>query len=315
MPKNSSSILATALLTVVSAGCSGEAARQTLTTPSPLPESAAVSPALTSSPPSTVRHASAREARVWASTNGWATPADGLLVEGTDTITAISDSCPTKTITVRGVPVALTATTTFTAPLTCETLAVDASVKVTALLTFTASGFTVVATNIAPNGETSTGGTGGGTPGGTGSGKKARGEGVVGAITGTCPTLTMVITGTHVSTTSTTEWIGGTCETLRPGTKVTIDGELKPGGTAVAERVEIRSTPGRRVSGDGRVDAITGDCPAVTLNVRGVNVITSGATTFTGGACADLGPGSHVDVTGDYDGTELTATSVHIKKP
>jgi hypothetical protein len=273
---------------------------------------------MTTGTPTAVRNASAREARVWASTNGWATPADGLLVEGTDTISAISDACPARTITVRAVPVALTATTTFTTPLSCESLAVGTNVRVTALLTFTATGFTVVATNIAPGGSTTGGGDGapgGSGPGGSaGGGKKARGEGVVGSITGTCPTLTMVITGTRVSTTQTTEWVGGTCETLRPGTKVTIDGELRPGGTAVAEKIVIHSIPGQKVSGDGKVDAVTGTCPAVSLTVRGVKVVTTDATEFTGGSCDDIAPGSHVDVTGDYDGTELAATAVHIKK-
>lgn len=149
-----------------------------------------------------------------------------------------------------------------------------------------------------------------------GSGKKARGEGVVGAITGACPELTLVITGTRVSTTATTEYVNGTCETLRPGTKVTIDGELFPGGVATAEKIEIRSVPGgQRVSGDGRVDTVEGSCPALTLTVRGITVVTSADTTFSGGDCDDIRPRSHLDVTGDYDGTQVTATAVHIRRP
>jgi hypothetical protein len=247
--------------------------------------------------------------------------AAGLVVEGADIITAVSGSCPTKSITVRGVPVALTAATTFTAPVTCASLAADMTVKVTALLTYTASGFTVTATNVAPAGEDTDGdddGDGDGTPGtGSGGGKKARGEGVVGAITGSCPTLTLIITGTRVSTTATTTYEGGSCATLRPGTKVTIDGELRPGGTAVAEHIIIRSVPGNKLSGDGRVDSVdsASSCPALTFTVRGVSIVTSAATTFSGGTCGDIRPGSHVDVTGDYDGTELTATAVNIRKP
>ena len=248
--------------------------------------------------------------------------ATGLVVEGTDTITAVSGSCPTKSITVRGVPVALTATTTFTAPITCASLAADMAVKVTALLTYTASGFTVTATNVGPAGD---GGEDGddddddesGTPGTGGGGKKARGEGVIGAITGSCPTLTLIITGTRVSTTGSTTYENGSCETLRQGTKVTIDGELRPGGTAVAEHIIIRSVPGNKLSGDGRVDSVdeSTSCPALTFTVRGVKIVTGAATAFTGGECADLRRGSHVDVTGDYDGTELTASAVHIRKP
>lgn len=312
------SYLAVALCAALAAGCSEGVSRQSLTAPSPITDStsATVSSVMADR---TAGGGTRGEAAVWAASHGWATAADGLVVEGSDSITAVSDACPTKTITVRGVPVALTSATTFTAPLTCATLAVGTSVKVTALLTVTATGFTVTATNLAPAGDD--GGTDGGTDGGSetpntpgGGGKKARGEGVVGAITGNCPTLTLVITGTKVSTTATTEYVNGSCESLRPGTKVKIDGELKPGGTAVAEKIEIERIPGRKVSGDGKVDVVSGSCPSLELTVRGVTVSTSSETTFTGGVCGDIKAGSQIDVTGDYDGTEVTATAVHIKK-
>jgi hypothetical protein len=275
----------------------------------------------------------------WATAHGWSTTptrltadgliaADGLVVEGTDTISAVSGACPTSSITIRGVPVALTNTTTYTSPVTCESLSVGTTVKVTAMLTFTATGFTVTATNVAPAGDdTGTGGgtetpPGSGTPGGgSGKGKKASGEGVIGSITGNCPTLTLVITGTKVSTTPTTTYEGGDCHALRPGTKVKIDGELNPGGTATAEKIEIKSIPAgngggssKRVSGDGKVDTVAGTCPSLELSVRGVQVMTSSETTFSGGACSDVMSGSQIDVTGDYDGTKVVATALRIKK-
>jgi hypothetical protein len=52
----------------------------------------------------------------------------------------------------------------------------------------------------------------------------------------------------------------------------------------------------------------------LTMFVRGVKVTTSAATTFTGGACGDVRSGTEIDVTGDYDGTEVVATDVHIKR-
>lgn len=318
MTRTRYSIPAVALWAVVAVGCSEGVARNTITGPSAASESAlTASTALTIDRTTAARPASAGEVAAWASLHGWSSAADGIVVEATETITAVSGECPTRSITVRGVPVALTSETTFTAPLTCESLAADDIVTVTALLTYTDTGFTVAATNIAPAGDDGSSGGGGtepGTPGTGGGGKKARGEGVVGAITGSCPTLTLVITGTRVSTTETTEYVNGSCETLRPGTKVTIDGELRPGGTAIAEKIEIRRVPGRPVSGDGRVEAVAGACPDLTLTVRGVKVVTSSSTTFTGGACEDLRRGSQIDVTGDYDGTELTATAVAIKR-
>lgn len=317
MTKTRSSILSAALMAVIATGCSESVTRQSITGPSPSDVSAlTATPALTADRSTASRPASGDQVVAWAAAHGWSAAADGIVVEATESITAISGTCPAASITVRGVPVALTSTTTFTAPLTCETLAVGDTVKVTALLTFTDAAFTVTATSIAPAGDDS--GTGGGepgtpTPGPGGGGKKARGEGVIGSITGSCPTLTLVITGTKVSTTATTEYVNGSCETLRPGTKVTIDGELKPGGTAVAEKIEIRRVPGRKVTGDGVVGQVSGACPSLTLTVRGVKVTTSSATTFTDGVCADITTGTHIDVTGDYDGTEVVATDVRIK--
>jgi hypothetical protein len=311
------SVLAIILAAAVTTACSEGVARHSITGPSSSTDNAlTVSPALTADRTTSSRAASAGEVAAWAASHGWSPAADGIVVEATESITAISGTCPAASITVRGVPVTLTSTTTFTAPLTCETLAVGDTVKVTALLTYTDTGFTVTATNIAPAGDDSGTGGGGepGSPGPGGGGKKARGEGVIGAITGSCPTLTLVITGTRVSTTATTEFVNGTCESLRPGTKVTIDGELKPGGEAVAEKIEIRGVPGRKVSGDGKVDAVGGSCPSLELTVRGVKVTTTSETTFTGGVCGDIRAGSHIDVTGDYDGTEVAATALHIKK-
>jgi hypothetical protein len=225
-----------------------------------------------------------------------------LAVEGTDIVTAITGGCPDATIVVRGVPVELTATTEFDDGLTCELLAVDMKVKVSALLTYSDSGYTAQATRVELVGN------------GGGRGKKASGEGVVGAITGSCPTLTLVITGTRVSTTETTEYVNGTCESLRPGTQVKIDGELHPGGEAVAEKIEIQRIPGRKVTGDGLVDTVAGTCPGLTMMVRGIAVVIDEATTFSGGTCATIEPGSHINVTGDYDGTSVAATHVAIKK-
>ena len=230
----------------------------------------------------------------------WAPAADGLGVEGAGIITAVTGACPTPTIVVRGVPIAITETTVFEEALACGSLAVDQRVRVKALLTHDGSDYTVEAAYVAVVDESG------------GAGRKASGEGVIGAITGTCPTLGLVITGTKVATTVTTEYVNGTCESLRSGTHVTIDGELRPGGTAIAEKIEIRRVPGRPVTGDGPVGSVSGTCPNLTMKIRGIAVVADGATTFSGGTCSSIGPGTHVDVTGEYDGTTVTATAVAI---
>jgi len=236
-----------------------------------------------------------------ASTESWAPAAEGLGVEGAGLISAITGGCPTPTIVVRGVPIAITATTVFEDSLACGSLAVNQRVRVKALLTHDGAGYTVEATYVAQVDDSG------------GAGRKASGEGVVGAITGTCPTLGLVITGTKVSTTATTEYVNGTCASLRPGTQVKIDGELRPGGTAIAENIELRRIPGRPVAGDGPVGSVTGTCPSLTMMVRGIAVVTDGTTAFSGGTCSSIGPGTHVDVTGEYDGTTVTATAVALR--
>jgi hypothetical protein len=294
------SLLAILVVSVALSGCSGES-RNPVTGPSPA-ESVVVAPPDAAAGDRSRPTAGSRETAAWAAQHGWSTTSDGLAVEGTDVITAINGGCPGGTIVVRGVPVALAATTVFDDPLTCGLLTVDMKVKVWAVLTYTPIGYDVQATRVAIVDP------------GSGGGKKASGQGVIGAITGSCPTLTLVITGTRVSTTETTEYVNGSCASLRPGTQVTIDGELRPGGTAIAEKIEIHKIPGRPVSGDGPVDTVEGTCPNLTMTVRGIVVVTDGATTFTGGECSSIGPGTHIDVTGDYDGTTVAATAVAIKK-
>jgi Domain of unknown function (DUF5666) len=154
-------------------------------------------------------------------------------------------------------------------------------------------------------------GEGGGTGGGK---KKVSGEGTVGAITGACPTLTMVITGARVQTTATTEFKNGSCATVRPGTKVKVDAETQADGSYAAMKVEIVRSPGKPVSGDGKVDSVSGACPTLTMMVRGYSVRTSATTTFTGGTCASIKSGTRIDVTGTADDTGVDATAVAIKK-
>lgn len=229
-------------------GCSDGVARLSPSAPSPVVAGAG-SVALTADR-SQGPGRSASAAEEWAASRGFTTVADGLMVEGTDAITAVEGTCPARTITVRGVPVALTAATTYGGTLTCATLATGMTVRILGVLTFTPTGFAVTATQLslpvgsAP-GDGEDDGEDGGDDAAQGGGKKANGEGTIGAITGTCPELTLIITGTRVKTTAATTYVNGSCESLRPGTKVKIDGRLYPGGSATAEQIEILRTPGR----------------------------------------------------------------------
>ena len=220
------------LMGVASAACSEGVARLSPVGPSAVVEVPAATSAATTA--------------AWASRNGWSTfadgrvaVADGLFVEGADVVENVTGGCPGRTIFLRGVPVSLTSTTTFTAPLTCEALASGRAVKVTGLLTHQASGFSVTATNLAPVNADAPGPV----PPGPGSRReRLNGEGVVGAVKGACPTLSLVILGYKVETTATTAYSGGGCDDLRAGATVKLTVEDND-GTFLAEKIEIVSVP------------------------------------------------------------------------
>ena len=70
------------------------------------------------------------------------------------------------------------------------------------------------------------------------------GEGVVAALKGECPSLTMVVHGYPVMTTSATTYAAGdTCEAITPGTRIKVTGVLG-GNSVVADSVEILAAPG-----------------------------------------------------------------------
>jgi hypothetical protein len=408
----------------------------------------------------------ARLVAEWAAERGWLASAAGFAVEGIDVITAVSGVCPAKTITVKGVPVLLNAATTYTAPASCASLAVNQSVKVSAMIDVDAAGgFTVTATNIAlasaapvekevtgvvvsstglcPSLTINLGAAGfvvtsattvfsplnscgtiaagktvkakgtpdatgqlvasqvsivdstapvasklqgivanaagicpsltitlqastdsivtnnatvfdpagscaqiiagakvvatgarnaagqfvatkvqvgaddgddddDGGPIGPGNRPKASGEGVIGAVTGSCPTLTLVIQGYRVRTNLATLYVGGSCASLRPGTQVKADVEQLADGSFVAEKLEIRKIPGRQISGDGTVDAVSGTCPAITMTVQGYPVVADAQTVFSGGLCSSIAKGTRIDVTGEFDGAQVLAAAVKI---
>ena len=91
-------------------------------------------------------------------------------------------------------------------------------------------------------------------------------------------------------------------------------GNQTPGGPSGNQTPGGPTGPrGPRVAGDGTVASLTGECPTVTMVVRGVRVSTTEETTYEIGECGNLRPGTKVRVEGDFeeDGS-LTATSIAI---
>ena len=230
MTKTRSSVVVAAVLALAAVGCSDGASRFSPMAPSPVAEAPA--PA-----------ASAALAG-WAAANGWSAMAadgrvavaDGVLVEGTDVVGGVSGSCPSRSITVRGVPVAVTAATVFAAPLTCATLALGAPIKVTGVLTHGPSGYSVTATSLSAP-ESSSGRAPSPSP--NRGGERLGGEGVVGAVRGSCPSLSLVVTGYSVQTNGDTEF-KTPCEALREGAKVKLEVEKHDDGSLVAVWIDAR---------------------------------------------------------------------------
>jgi len=183
----------------------------------------------------------------WARFTGFMTAASGLMVEGSDVISAVSGDCPDRTITVRGVPVMLNSGTTFGPGTSCAALAAGVTVHVRGLLTIENGSYVLLANTISVNGQAgqrpATGpsdddGSGGSTNEGPGPGRHEAGEGTVASVRGGCPAVSMVIRGYAVSTDAATIYVGGTCGDLRPGVKVAISGTTQA-NFLLAETVEF----------------------------------------------------------------------------
>ena len=147
------------------------------------------------------------------------------------------------------------------------------------------------------------------------------GEGAVSSVVlGTvCPARSFVIEGFTIKVTATTTFAGGSCTDIAVGVKLGVKGDVAPDGSVTATSIVVKKddTVTTLVDGDGTVSSlVTGTtCPALSFVVEGHTVKTDATTTFEGGVCADIKPGTKVGVHGKSasDGT-VTATRVVIKK-
>lgn len=140
---------------------------------------------------------------------------------------------------------------------------------------------------------------------GSGRGRRVDGEGVIGAISGACPSLTMVVRGHHVQTTAETQYVNGSCQTLRPGTQVKVDADVRPDNSIYAVSIEVLRTPGHgngedEVEVEGVVASVAGTCPALTVTDRGGRtIVTNAMTAFEpAGACARVAAGKKFEAKG-----------------
>ena len=157
--------------------------------------------------------------------------------------------------------------------------------------------------------------------------KKVSGVGTVASLTGSCEddSLKFVVQGVRVVTDDATlfyidptEQIEGGCGNLRPGTKVKVEAAADPNedGSYTAVSVTIVDQPGGKppvsVEGEGTVAALKGTCPTLTMVVRGYPVMTTSSTTFEGGDCEALVPGTKIRVEGTLAANSVVATTIAV---
>lgn len=134
-------------------------------------------------------------------------------------------------------------------------------------------------------------------------------------ITGTCPNLSLNVAGFTVLTDASTVFKGGSCANLRAGTKIKVKVEMRnDDGSILAEEIEIEDQPGGKPGGrvEGTIGTISGTCPALTMVINGVSVMTTAATKFDNVACSALKSGVKVEVEGDISGGSLLATKIEL---
>ena len=151
----------------------------------------------------------------------------------------------------------------------------------------------------------------------------AKAEGVVSALSGTCPTLTFTVQSTKVTTSGATAFKDTTCAALANGMRVEVKGDRQADGSIVAARVEADDEddedddhdqgPGRRSEMKGPVASLRGECPNLSFILQGARITTTVATQFADTTCAALRNGVKVEVEGPRQADDsVLATRVEL---
>ena len=125
---------------------------------------------------------------------------------------------------------------------------------------------------------------------------EAKAEGAVGALAGSCPSLTFTVNATTVSTDAATRFKEGTCSQVTNGVRVEVKGVRQPNSSIKAARVELDEDDEAEV--EGAVGALAGSCPSLTFTVNATTVSTDAATRFKDGTCSQVTSGVRVEVKG-----------------
>lgn len=226
-------------------------------------------------------------------------------LEGESRITGVSGSCPDATLQFGDVSVKLTAGTTFVGG-SCSALQPGMRAQVQGIRD---DGGPITAQRVVVTA------------------RRVRGGATVSQVSGTCPTLSLLVQGVRVTTNQSTEFSGGACGNIRVGTRLEVEGDYLSDGSVAADEVEIRDQPGgsgsggsggsssesEHVEGEGVVASVVGTCPTKTFVVNGVAVSTTSTTIYEGGSCADLLSGRRVEAEGTRQNGTILAVKVEFK--
>ena len=149
--------------------------------------------------------------------------------------------------------------------------------------------------------------------------RHVEGHSIVSSVTGTCPTLALVVggaAGIHVVTDTSTVFEHGVCTNVVVGTSIKVKGDmLTTDGSVIAEELEIEGQPGggEHHRGEGLVSGVVGTCPAKTFTINGATVRTDINTVFEDGTCANLVDGRRVEIEAFVDATRVVASKIEFK--
>jgi len=219
-------------------------------------------------------------------------------IELSGTISDVAGACPDVTFRFGSTSLAVDKATTF-ARGACADIANGRSAEIKGVRRADGS---VLATHLHFDDEPAP-------PGGEGE-ASARGE--VANVSGQCPSLRFTVGGKTVTTTSSTTFVKGTCEAVKAGSSVEVEGTMS-GGTLVARKVQFEDGAGHELDIKGEVAGLSGVCPSLTFTVRGTMVATTASTVFAKSGCSAVANGRTVEVEGTKDGDVLTAKKVSIE--
>jgi hypothetical protein len=129
---------------------------------------------------------------------------------------------------------------------------------------------------------------------------------VTSLVSGTaCPTLQFMISTYVIRTSAATQYDGGSCTTLKAGTKIFMEGTSDAPQTFNATRISFSTdttttpTPAPTpVQTEGTVTATTGVCPDLVFNIGSYVFKITSATLYSGATCAGVKTGVSVYVAG-----------------